>query len=251
MKFKDKVVLITGSGSGQGRAEALLFAKEGAHVVIDDFNKEGADETVSLMKKQKTSGKILVSYADVRHENEVKKMVEETVGEFGRIDVLVNNAGIYRGHAVQEAPEEEFYEVIDTNIKGAFLCCKYVIPHMLKAKHGAIINIASISAFIALEGSAIYAASKAGLAGFTRSLALDLAPHGIRVNAVGPGWTRTPMIKPLVEDPNISKALLADIPAGRFAEPEDQAYLVLFLASDDAAYLYGQTICNDGGWTLR
>ncbi len=251
MRFKDKVVIITGSGSGQGRVEALLFAREGAHVVVDDFNKEGADETAALLKKQKTPGKILISYADVRHEDEVKKMIEEAMKTFGKIDILVNNAGIYRGHAVPETPEEEFYEVIDTNIKGAFLCCKYVVPHMMKAKQGAIINIASIGAFIALEGSAVYAASKAGLTGFTRSLALDLAPYGIRVNAVGPGWTKTPMIKPLIEDPNISKALLADIPAGRFAEPEDQAYLVLFLASDDAAYLYGQTICNDGGWTLR
>lgn len=251
MKFENKVVIITGAGSGQGREEALLFAKEGANVVVDDFNKEGADETVDLIKRAKTSGKVLVSYADVRHEKEVEDMVLQTINTFEKVDVLVNNAGIYRGHAVTEAPEEEFYELIDTNLKGPFFCCKYVIPHMTKAKKGAIINIASISAFIALEGSALYAASKSGLAGFTRSLALDLAPHGIRVNAVAPGWTKTPMIKPLVEDPNISKALLADIPAGHFAEPKDQANLVLFLASDDSAYLYGQTIANDGGWTLR
>ena len=251
MRFKNKVVIITGAGGGQGREEALLFAKEGAHVVVDDFNEEGANETVQLVKRQKTPGKVLVSYADVRDENEVKKMVADTIKQFKKIDVLVNNAGIYRGHSVPETKEEEWYEVIDTNIKGPFLCCKYVIPHMLKAKKGAIVNISSIGAFIALEGSATYAASKAGLVGFTRSLGLDLAPHGIRVNSVAPGWTNTPMIKPLLDDVNIRKALLADIPANRFAEAEEQAQVVLWLASDDSSYIYGQTICNDGGWTLR
>jgi NAD(P)-dependent dehydrogenase (short-subunit alcohol dehydrogenase family) len=251
MRFKDKVVLITGSGSGQGRAEALLFAAEGAHVVVDDINKEGADETVAMVRKKKFPGEVRVSYADVRVEQAVRQMVQDAVKTFKRIDVLVNNAGIYRGHSVPETPVEEFYEVIDTNVKGPFLCCKYVVPHMLKAKSGVIVNVASIGSFIALEGSAVYAASKAAVTGFTRGLALDLAPSGIRVNAIGPGWTKTPMIQSLMEDPNISKALLADTPAGRFAEPEDQAHLVLFLASDDAAYIYGQTICCDGGWTLR
>lgn len=251
MKFKNKVVIITGAGMGQGRVEALLFAKEGAHVVVDDFDKEAADKTVEMLKKQKAPGKVLVSYADVRNEEEVKKMVSDTVKKFGKIDVLVNNAGIYRGHSVPETTEEEWYEVIDTNLKGSFLCCKYTIPHMMKVKKGAIVNISSIGAFIALEGSATYAASKAGLVGFTRSLGLDLAPHGIRVNSVAPGWTDTPMIAPLLKDKNIRKALLADIPANRFASSEDQARLVLWLASDESAYIFGQTICNDGGWTLR
>ena len=196
MRFKNKVVIITGSGSGQGRVEALLFAAEGAHVVINDIHKEGADETARLVKEKKHPGKVLVSYADVRNEEEVKTMVDDAIKECKHIDVLVNNAGIYRGHSVPETPVEEFYEVIDTNVKGPFLCSKYVIPHMIQAKSGAIINVASIGTFIALEGSAVYAASKAGLAGFTRCLALDLAPHGIRVNAIGPGWTNTPMIKP-------------------------------------------------------
>ncbi len=251
MRFKDKIVVITGSGSGQGRSEALLFAQEGAHVVVDDINREGADETVEMIKKKKFPGKVMVSYADVRDEQAVRQMVQDAIKTFGKIDILVNNAGIYRGHSVPDTSVEEFYEVIDTNIKGPFLCCKYAIPHMLKAKSGVIINVASIGAFIALEGSAVYAASKAAVTGFTRGLALDLAPSGIRVNAIGPGWTKTPMIKPLVDDPNISKALLADTPAGRFAEPEDQAHLVLFLASDESSYIYGQTICCDGGWTLR
>ena len=251
MRFKDQVVIVTGAGSGQGRVEAMLFAKEGAYVVVDDFNKDGADETLRLIKQQRTAGKVMVSYADVRREEEVRAMVEEVVEQFKKIDVLVNNAGIYRGHSVPETSEEEWYEVIDTNLKGPFLCSKYVVPHMMKAKKGAIVNISSIGAFVALEGSATYAASKAGLVGFTRSLGLDVAPHGIRVNSVAPGWTKTPMIAPLLEDKNITKALLADIPANRFAEPEDQAHLVLWLASEDASYLYGQTICNDGGWTLR
>lgn len=251
MRFKDKVVIITGAGSGQGQVEALLFAKEGAHVMVNDMNREGADKTVEMLKNETPSAKTLVNYADVRRENEVKEMVDKTVEEFGKIDILINNAGIYRGHSVPDTSEEEWYEVLDTNLKGPFLGCKFVIPHMMKAGKGVIVSVSSIGAFIALEGSATYSASKAGLVGFTRSLALDLAPHGVRVNAIAPGWTDTPMIKPLLEDENIKKALLADIPANRFAEASDQAHLVLWLASDESSYIYGQTICCDGGWTLR
>lgn len=251
MRLKDKVAIITGAGSGMGQAEAILFAKEGAKVVVNDDHEDEAIQTVKMIEKEGLKDQAIPIRADVSKEKEVKIMVEETIKRFGKIDILVNNAGIYRGHTVPETTTEEWYEVMDTNLMGPFLCCKYVIPHMLKQKKGKIINISSIGGLIALEGSAPYNASKGGLIAFTKGLAMDYAAKGINVNCVCPGWTDTPMVRALVTDPNIKKALLADIPCGRFARDVDQAYLVLWLASDESDYMHGSIVVNDGGWMVR
>lgn len=250
-QLKDKVAIITGAGSGQGRAEAILFVKEGAMVAVDDEHEDEAKETVKMIEKEGFNGKAIAIKADVSKEEDVKRMVNETIKAFGKINILVNNAGIYRGHLVTETTNEEWNELFGTNLYGPFLCCKYVIPHILKQGKGKIINIASIGGFIALEGSAPYNASKGGLISFTRGLALDYAPKGINVNCVCPGWTVTPMIQALVDDPNMSKALLADIPCGRFAQAQDQAQLVLWLASEESNYMHGAAVVNDGGWLIR
>ena len=251
MRLKDKVAIITGAGSGQGRAEAILFVKEGAKVVVDDEHEDEAKETVKIIEKEGFKDKAIAIKANVSKEEEVKKMVDETIKTFGKIDILVNNAGVYRGHLVTETTNEEWNELFGTNLWGPFLCCKYVIPYMLKQGKGKIINISSIGGLIALEGSAPYNATKGGLIAFTKGLALDYAAKGINVNCVCPGWTITPMIQALVDDPNMSKALLADIPCGRFAQPIEQAQLVLWLASEESIYMHGAVINNDGGWMIR
>ncbi len=189
--------------------------------------------------------------ADVSKEPEVTDLIEKTIAKFGRIDILINNAGIYRGHLVTETTTEEWNEIMGSNLFGVFLCSKYAIPHMLKQGKGKIVNISSIGGLIALEGSAPYNASKGAVIAFTRGLALDYASKGINVNCICPGWTVTPMIQPMVDDPNMSKALLADIPCGRFAQPIDQANLMLWLASDESDYMHGVSIINDGGWMVR
>ncbi len=251
MKLKNKVAIITGAGSGIGRAEAILFAKEGAKVVIDDRHEDEAKETVKMIEKQGFKGQAIAIKADVSKEEEVIKMVEKTIKEFGRVDILVNNAGIARGHQVPKTTEKEWYEIMDNNLKSAFLCCKHVLPHMLKQGKGKIVNTSSVGGLVALEGSAPYNASKAGLVGLTKGLALDYAPKGININCMCPGWTETPMAKPLIENPDISKALLSDIPCGRFAKAIDHAYLALWLVSDESDYMHGAIIANDGGWTVR
>jgi len=251
MRLKDKIAIVTGAGSGQGHATAILFAKEGAKVVVNDSHEDKAKKTVDMIEKEVGKNKSIAIKADVSKEDQVKKMVEETVKHFGKVDILVNNAGIYRGHTVPETTEEEWYEVMDVNLKGPFLCCKYTIPLMLKQGGGKIVNISSIGGLIALEGSAPYNATKGGVIAFTKGLAMDYASKGINVNCICPGWTVTPMVKPMIDDPNMSKALLADIPRGKFADPIEQAYLILWLASDESKNLHGSIIVNDGGWMIR
>lgn len=251
MKLNDKVAIITGAGSGIGRATAVLFAREGAKVVVNDRNEEGAQETVDIIKGEKPETELFVYKADVSKEEEVEPMIDKTVESFGRIDILVNNAGIYRGHSVPEMVKDEWDELFDNNVYGVFLGCKYVLPHMLEQKSGKIVNVSSMGGVIALEGSAPYNATKGAVISLTKGLALDYAAQGININCVCPGFTRTPMVSALTEDPNTSQALLADIPSGRFAEPEDQANLILWLASEESNNLHGSIILNDGGWTTR
>lgn len=251
MKLKNKVAIITGAGSGMGRAAAMLFAKEGAKVVVNDEHGEEAIETVEMIKSEGIEEGVIPFKADVSKEEEVKAMVEKTVEEFGGVDILINNAGIYRGHSVPETTKEEWDELFAVNIWGPFICCKYVLEHMIGKKSGKIINISSFGGLVGMEGSAPYNATKGALVNFTRGLAMECAPKGINVNCICPGWTKTPMVQALIDDPDMSQALLADIPYGKFAEPEDQANIMLWLASDDSKYVHGSIIPNDGGWLVR
>lgn len=249
MRLQDKVAIVTAGASGIGRAIALAFGREGASVVIGDIDLGGADKVASEIKE--LGSKALAIQADVSKQAEVKRMVERTVVEFKRIDILVNNAA-YLGFSLEHKPfidtdEEEWDRHISVTLKGTLHCCKAVVPYMIEQKWGRIINITSDSAKImAPRGEALYSACKAGIAGFSRCLAGELARHNILVNCVAPGLVMTPSVaktRPWEWQDKVIRA----IPLRRAATPEDIANMVLFLASDEASYITGQHFSVDGG----
>jgi NAD(P)-dependent dehydrogenase (short-subunit alcohol dehydrogenase family) len=248
MEFKDQVVLVTGSGKGIGKAIATRFVRERASVCINDIVLEDAERTSRELRK--LGGKTLVVQADVSKEEEVKKMFRLLFGKFGTIDILVNNAGIGDGLMVEDMTYEIWRKVIDTNLNAVFLCCKAAMPVMQKKRYGKIVNIASVAAKkISFRGGAHYTASKAGLLGFTRHLAYELAPYGINVNAICPGATLTPLLKSRTPHAEL-KAELGRFPVGKFCEPEDIAEAVLFLCSKRSKMIVGQALDVDAGELL-
>ena len=253
MKLLDNVAVVTGAASpiGMGRAFALAFAREGADVVVCDIKEEGLTDRAEEIKK--LGRKALAVKTDVSKAAEVSQLIENTITTFGKIDILVNNAGVREEPAkpMQDITEEEWDIIHGTNLKGIFLCIKYAIPHMIKQKRGKIINIASIFGQVAFPGYASYCAAKGGVINLTRTLALELAPHKINVNAIGPGVIETELSKTTLEDPEVMKLILPLIPYGRVGTPEDIAAVAVFLASDESEYVNGQTIFSDGGWLAR
>ena len=253
MKLLDKVAVVTGAASpiGMGRAFALAFAREGADVVVCDIKEDGLTERAEEIKK--LGRKALAVKTDVSKAAEVSQLIENTITTFGKIDILVNNAGVREEPAkpMQDITEEEWDIIHGTNLKGIFLCIKHTIPHMIKQKRGKIINIASIFGQVAFPGYASYCAAKGGVINLTRTLALELAPHNINVNAIGPGVIETELSKTTLEDPEVMKLILPLIPYGRVGTPEDIAAVAVFLASDESEYVNGQTIFSDGGWLAR
>jgi NAD(P)-dependent dehydrogenase (short-subunit alcohol dehydrogenase family) len=252
MKLKDKVAIVTGAASsiGMGRAFALAFAKEGADVVVCDI-KDGIQERAKEIEQ--LGRKAIAIKTDVSKSSDVSQMMETTVKTFGKIDILVNNAGMREEPAkpIQDITEEEWDAIHAVNLRGMFLCIKYAVPHMIKQTYGKIINIASIFGQVAFPGYGAYCASKGGVVNLTRALALELAPHKINVNAIGPGVIETELSKTTLEDPEVMKIILPLIPFGRVGQPEDIAAVAVFLASDEAEYVNGQTIFADGGWLAR
>lgn len=251
-KLSGKVAIVTGGGGGIGKGIALLFGKEGAVVVIVNRSKSGA-ETASEIRGFGGSAKWIA--ADVGHSDQVQAMVQETVETFGRIDILVNNAAVQHLYPLWELPEECFEEMLRTNLGGYFHCAKYTIPHMIAQRKGSIINISSNLAFRALATFSGYSATKGGIVAMSRTLALECAPYGIRVNCICPGSTRTPIMDSILEnfkDPDaVLKAAGQAMPVGRLAVPEDVAKLALFLASDDAEMLLGASVILDGGASIQ
>jgi 3-oxoacyl-[acyl-carrier protein] reductase len=246
MRLKDKVAIITGAASGIGRATALLFAQEGAKVVIADVNDEGGNETVSLIRKQ--GSETIFVHTDVTNFDQCAELIKSTVQEFEGLHILVNNAGTTRDGLIISMSEDDWDFVLDTNLKSTFNCSRAAIRHMLRRRYGRIINIASVSGIMGNPGQTNYSSSKAGQIGFTKALAREVASRSITVNAVAPGFIDTVLTSQLPDD---LQARLKDlIPLGRIGEPEEIAKAVTFLASDDAAYITGQVLTVDGGLAM-
>jgi NAD(P)-dependent dehydrogenase (short-subunit alcohol dehydrogenase family) len=248
MKLLEKVAIVTGGATGNGKAIALGFAKEGASVAIIDIDEGGARETADEIKKCGRDSLFLKG--DVSASKEVAQAVAATVERFGKIDILVNNAGVLSRVHFLDITEEEWDKTLRINLKGTFLCSQKVAHEMKKhGSGGAVINIASISGEVARPNTAPYVASKGGVRLLTKAMAVDLAKYNIRVNAIAPGYVRTSMIEEFLKDEAYHKKLLERIPLGYIASPEDLVGPAVFLASDDSRYVTGATLFVDGGWT--
>ncbi|MBQ5625112.1 MAG: 3-oxoacyl-[Phascolarctobacterium sp.] len=242
MRFEGKVALVTGASRGIGRAIALALAAEGADVAVNYAGSEAAAKEVAA-EIEAMGRKAFVIQADIASTEASTAMVDAVVKEFGRVDVLVNNAGITRDGLLMRMKEEDWDAVITTNLKGVFNCTKAAIKYMMKQKSGNIVNISSIVGVMGNAGQANYCAAKAGVIGFTKATAKEVAARGIRVNAIAPGFIKTDMTSVLSE--KVVEAMLAGIPLNRLGETEDIAKAVLFLASSDANYITGQTLHVD------
>ena len=251
MRLKDKTAIITGAGSGIGYATATLFGAEGANVVCADIDQESALAPCAHIRK--AGGVATPAWVDVARSVDANQMVAIAVETYGGLDILFNNAGVVFAGSVTESDEQTWDKTFDVNLKGVMLGAKYAIPEMSKRGGGAVINTSSINGLVASVAIAAYAASKGGVLMLTKQMALDYAPSNVRVNCVCPSDVNTPMIRNFIEsspDPVATKArFLNRVPLGRLAEPEDIARAVLFLASDDAAFITGVALPVDGGVT--
>jgi NAD(P)-dependent dehydrogenase (short-subunit alcohol dehydrogenase family) len=248
-RLDGKVAIVTGGGSGIGRATAELFAEEGAKVVVAEYDAAGGKETVERIKK--AGGDAIFVQVDVSKIDQVQRLVKVALDTYGKINVLFNNAGILTFGSVVETDEETWDRMMAINLKGTYLCSKYVIPHMIAAGGGSIVNVSSSTgAYLANGNSAAYVASKGGVTLLTRCMAIDHAKHHIRVNAIAPGPTDTPMLRK-----NLSVDLLAKFeatfPMKRLGLPRELANAVLFLASDEASFVTGHVMAVDGGQTVQ
>ena len=245
MKFSlnNKIAIVTGASQGIGKIIAFELAKSGAHVACISRNKKAIE---SIVEKITINGGLASSFAcDISDSDTFSEIITEIIKENSRIDILVNNAGITKDSLLMRMSIEQWDDVINTNLKGAFHCTKAVMRYMMKNKFGRIINITSIVGLTGNAGQANYAASKAGLIGMTKSIAKEVASRGITANCIAPGWIETSMTEKLSEE--VKSEFLSHIPVGRIGSPDDIANAVIFLASDEAGYITGQTITVDGG----
>ncbi|MCD5390967.1 3-oxoacyl-[acyl-carrier-protein] reductase [candidate division NPL-UPA2 bacterium] len=246
MLLKDKVAIVTGAAQGIGKAIAVALAREGANIVIVDINLEGAKATAREIESLGRGA--LVFEVDVSRADQVNEMVKKVLDSFKRIDILINNAGITRDALIVRMDESDWDKVMEINLKSAFNCSKAVARPMMKQRSGKIINIASVIGLVGNVGQSNYAASKAGIIGLAKSLAKELAPRGINVNAIAPGFIKTEMTERLSQE--VRAEMLKRIPLARFGDVEDVARVVLFLVSDAAGYITGQVLNVDGGMIM-
>jgi 3-oxoacyl-[acyl-carrier protein] reductase len=248
ISLKDKVALVTGGSRGIGRATALALAGAGASVVVNyRGNQAAADETVAAIAQ--AEGRAAAVQADVSVADDVERLFKVATDQFGKVDILVNNAGITRDTLLLRMKDDDFDAVLDTNLRGLFLCTRAALRPMTRARFGRIINITSVVGLAGNAGQANYAAAKAGIIGLTKSAAREMASRNITVNAVAPGYIETELTGVL--DEKVRGAILESVPLGRLGTPEDVAGMVCFLASDAAAYITGQTFTVDGGMVMH
>ncbi len=259
MRMEDKVVVITGAASGIGQATAKLFAQEGAIQILSDIDEEGLRETFDMLKEEEQN-RTTIMKIDVTQPEEVKEMMQHIIEVFNKIDVLIVNAGVVRVGPVETFPDADYDLLINVNLKGTHYTCKFAIPYFKKQKFGSIITLASVAAHIGQTAHANYCSTKAGVLGYTRALALDLAPYNVRVNSVSPGATDTPMLQSDVAKQardrgmsyeEVKKEFEEEGVLGRWATPEEIANGILFLASEESSYITGADLRIDGGWTTR
>jgi 3-oxoacyl-[acyl-carrier protein] reductase len=247
MKLQGKAVLVTGASRGIGREIALELARQGANVAVNYSGSEARAQEV-VAEIQALGCEAFAVQCDVANSESVTEMVKATIERFGKLDILVNNAGITRDNLLMRMKDDEWDSVINTNLKGVFLCTKAVTRQMMKQRSGRIINIASIVGVSGNPGQANYVAAKAGVIGLTKTAAKELSSRGITVNAVAPGFISTDMTDKLTEE--VKQSMLTQIPLARFGEPSDIAKVVSFLASEDSRYMTGQTLHVDGGMVM-
>lgn len=244
-----KVALVTGARRGMGRTHALLLAEQGAKVVITDINITECELVADEVRTK--GGDVICFEMDVSNRANVESVFDQVIEKYGRLDILVNNAGIYQSKPFLEMSEADWNRTIDINLKGYFFCAQRAAKEMMKNKYGRIINIASIASGgvgVGIAGGAHYTASKGGIIGMTETLAVELAPFGITVNAIGPGAIDTPMVQAASLPKEVMDAMLAGVPLKRMGRPEEVSSAVVFLASDEASYVTGATLYVDGGW---
>ena len=252
MKLADKVVVITGAGAGIGQATALLFAREGARVVVADCDPKAGRETIDLIDSE---NECAFAQVDVSRAEDAERMCRLAVDRFGRLDILVNNAGIYAKGDLLAATENEWDRIIAVNLKGTFLCCKYAVSEMKKTGGGVIVNVGSEAGLVAIKNQVVYNVSKSGVVGLTRSAAIDFAADGIRVNCICPGTSETPLVRAAIaREANPAEArrtLEESRPLNRLGKPEEIAFGILCLACDDLGYATGAVLSVDGGYTAQ
>ena len=247
INLEGRVAIVTGGQRGIGRAIVEVLAQRGADIVLGDRNVEEAQQAAESIMST-TGRRVQACLVDVADADSTKSMVECALSDFGHVDILVNNAGITRDTLIMRMDEKDWDDVIDTNLKGAWGCSKAVIRSMMKQRYGRIINISSVSGLAGQAGQTNYSSSKAGLIGLTKSLAREVASRGITVNAVAPGFIPTALTNDLPQD--LKDSMMNLIPVGRWGKPEEVAYAVAFLASDEAAYISGQVLSVDGGMMM-